>query len=401
MRVVFYNHTGHVSGAERVLLLALSNLDRENFEPIAICPEGEFAKLVSDLDVPVRTVDELSARFTLRPDRILGYLASLVGIAHKLRKHIRDSQPEVVHANSIRAGLVALYATIGTAIPVFWHVHDELKPHPISTAIRAIVLASRRSRVIAVSHATARSFVGKLLKPREPSRPVAVIHNAVEIDAPNAQSAPKKLRQELGISNEAFLFGLVGQITPRKGQLELVKAFANLTNRMPTAKLLIVGRPIFNNDHEYERQILNAVKGLGMQDRVIFTGHRDDPLNVIDQLDTLVINSSSEALVMVAIEAMAVGTPVIATDVGGTNEIIRHRYNGWLVDFGSASQLEEALITLYENDLQRRLFAKRSKAIVAERLNVDRFISEFQSVLLSDQVPTQVTEAQQAVPMSV
>ena len=205
----------------------------------------------------------------------------------------------------------------------------------------------------------------------------------------------------MGISNEAFLFGLVGQITPRKGQLELVKAFANLTNRMPTAKLLIVGRPIFNNDHEYERQILNAVKGLGMQDRVIFTGHRDDPLNVIDQLDTLVINSSSEALVMVAIEAMAVGTPVIATDVGGTNEIIRHRYNGWLVDFGSASQLEEALITLYENDLQRRLFAKRSRAIVEQRLNAKRFISEFQSVLSSDRMPMRITDAQQAVPISV
>ena len=165
--------------------------------------------------------------------------------------------------------------------------------------------------------------------------------------------------------------------------------------------VLIVGRPIFNNDHEYELKILNAVKTLGMEDQVIFTGHRDDALNVIDQLDTLVINSRSEALVMVAIEAMSVGTPVIATDVGGTNEIVRHRYNGWLVDFGNGNQLEEALITLYENDLQRRLFARRSKAIVEQRLNAKRFISEFQSVLSSDRAPMRITDAQQTVPMSV
>jgi len=398
MRVVFYNHTGHVSGAERVLLLALSRLDKKHFEPIVICPDGDLADKVRALDVPVRKIGELNARFTLRPDRIAGYLSSLIGTARRLRREIRHSQADVVHANSIRAGLAALFATVGTGLPVLWHVHDELKPHPITTAIRTIVLLSRRCRVIAVSHATATAFVGSLLKRLQSIRPVEVIHNAVDVAAINASTSGTDLRKELGLSEDTFLFGIVGQITPRKGQLDLVRTFARVAARMPSAKLLIVGKPIFNNDHEYEAQIIKTISSLGLKDRVSLTGQREDALNVIDQLDTLVINSSSEAFVMVAIEAMAVGTPVIATDVGGTNEMIRHRFNGWLVDPGDQKQLEEALITLYENDLQRRLFERRSKAIVDQRLGADRFISEFQYVLMTEAVPSRLPTIQHTVP---
>jgi glycosyltransferase involved in cell wall biosynthesis len=119
-------------------------------------------------------------------------------------------------------------------------------------------------------------------------------------------------------------------------------------------------------------------------------GHRDDPLNVISQLDTLVINSRSEAFVMVAIEAMACGTPVIATNVGGTREMIQHRFNGWLTDFGNETQLTEALVTLYDNDLQRRLFVRRSRAVVEQRLNARRFISEFQSALMAEPLSAEI-----------
>jgi glycosyltransferase involved in cell wall biosynthesis len=180
-----------------------------------------------------------------------------------------------------------------------------------------------------------------------------------------------------------------------------VKTFARVATDLPAAKLLIVGKPIFNNDHEYEAEIVKTIASLGLRDRAILTGQRDDALNVIAQLDTLVINSKSEAFVMVAIEAMAAGTPVIATDVGGTAEMIRHRFNGWLVDPGVEKQLEEALVTLYNNDLQRRLFSRRSKEIVADRLNEKRFIREFEAVLMSDGEQATTPAVEQAVSLSV
>lgn len=383
MRVLFYNHTTNVSGAERVLLLALRRLDRKVIEPVVVCPSGQLERESRDLGISVRMVPELNARFTLRPDRLVIYLLSLLKTITALRNEINRARPDAIHANSIRAGIAALFATVWTGHIVFWHVHDELKPHPLSTAIRLLVRASRRCRVIAVSEATASSFIGIILKPTQATEPVIVIHNAVDLDNLDAGGIEQNIREELGFDPDSFLFGIVGQITPRKGQLELVRTFAKAAKHMPLAKLLIVGKPIFNDDNVFHVQVVDATRDLGLADRVKFLGQRSDATRIIKDLDTLVINSSSEAFVMVAIEAMACETPVIATDVGGTREMIRHEFNGWLIDHGDADQLAGALITAYRSKDTRQLFASRSRNIVEERLNAPRFICELQSALRS------------------
>src|SRR5437016_13442557 len=100
MRVLFYNHTANVSGAERVLLLALKRLDRSVIEPIAVCPEGELSRECEKLEVPVRTIGELHARFTLRPDKLAIYVLSLLNVVRALRNEIGRARVEAVHANS-------------------------------------------------------------------------------------------------------------------------------------------------------------------------------------------------------------------------------------------------------------------------------------------------------------
>ena len=383
MRVLFYNHTTNVSGAERVLLLALKRMDRNVIETVVVCPKGDLSRECAQLGVPVRIIRELNARFTLRPDRLAIYFLSLLKTVGDLRNEIIGAQVDAIHANSIRAGIAALFATLWTGHIVFWHVHDELKPHPISTAIRLLVRASRRCRVIAVSGATASSFIGIPLRRSQMTKPVIVIHNAVELENIDRDSKRQNILKELGLERDSFLFGIVGQITPRKGQLELVKTFAKAAKQMPSAKLLIVGKPIFNDDGVYHAKIAEAIKVLGLTDKVLFLGQRSDAIRIIGDLDALVINSSSEAFVMVAIEAMACGTPVIATDVGGTREMIQHQFNGWLIKHGDEDQLAEALTTTYRDKDTRQLFAERSRKIVKERLNAPRFIGEFQSALLS------------------
>ena len=79
-----------------------------------------------------------------------------------IRKQILILAPDLIHANSVRAGIVASIASLGTGKQVIWHVHDTLPRHPVSSAIRVFVLAARRTRVIAVSNAAAERMRGLL-----------------------------------------------------------------------------------------------------------------------------------------------------------------------------------------------------------------------------------------------
>ncbi len=379
MKVLFYNHTGRVSGAERVLLLALTSLDKDLIQPTLVAPGGDLAREAADIGVPCLEIGELNARFTIRPDKLIRYTASLIGTVLDLRSKIAESDPDVIHANSIRAGIAALFATHGTKRPVIWHVHDELKTHPLSTAIRVLVRRSKRCRVVAVSKATAASFAGRFWKTAN----ITVVHNAVDLNKIDAVSSPRKLKDQFGFGDDDFLFGIVGQITPRKGQLELIRAFASSVERMPAAKLLIVGAPIFNDDHLYQEKLVETARALGIEDRVLFLGQRSDAIAIMKELDALVINSSSEAFVMVAIEAMACGTPVIATDVGGMREMIEHQYSGLLVDFGDEKHLIYAMTTIYADGRRRQLFADRGREKVEKHLNAERFTNEFHGVLFA------------------
>jgi L-malate glycosyltransferase len=383
MKVLFYNHTGKVSGAERVLLMALKRLDRERFDPVVVCPaEDTLAADVSELAIPVRNVRQLNARFTLRPDRLAGYVVSFWRSMSELRAVVRSVEPGILHANSVRAGMVASVATIGMRLPVVWHLHDEMPRHPITTAINWFAALSPRVRLISTCRVVAETFGGPQYKFFKKNSPVRVVENAIELERfEKDPTARERIRKELGIGLEQPLIGTVGLITPRKGQLGLIRAFADVRREIPDAVLLIVGAAMFNKDELYLERLKSAVAELGLGDSVHFAGPRKDVPAIMQSIDLLAVNSQSETLLLVAIEAMACGTPVVATNVGGIVEIIEHKINGWLVRYGKHSELVEGLTTVMKDRRLRTRFADAGERMVRTRLHADRFIRELQDAL--------------------
>lgn len=375
MRILFYNHTGQVSGAERMLLMILSQLDRDRFESLVVCPEqGSLQEMAKDLGVPLESVAGLDARFTWRVDNLTRYCKSFLGVIRQLRRRVVDLNPDLLHANSIRSGLVATAATVGLGTRVVWHLHDLLPRHPLSTAIRIFASLSKRTRMIAVSEAVGRNFRGRfsrLLKDR-----VTVILNSIDLDKFQSDpTARRRLRKELRFRATDLAIGIVGQLTPRKGQLELLRAFAGALTTTPNSVLLIVGAPIFNRDHEYLELLKRTTAELGIAKKVRILGARNDVGAIMRTLDLLVVNSSAEPFGLVIPEAMACGTPVLATAVDGIPEIITHGENGWLIPANDEAALIEAVLRLQRPELRERL-AERAEKQVAARFSIGRYMTE-------------------------
>lgn len=378
MKVLFYNHTGQVSGAERVLLMILARLDQRRFDSLLICPEqGPLQSMATSLGVPVQSLPGLEARFTWRLDRLLRYLGSFFFVIRQLRRKVIRLKPDLIHANSIRAGLVATAATIGLGTRVVWHLHDLLPRHPLSPGVRVFAFLCARTRMIGVSRAVTENFVGALvgLKNR-----VTLILNAIDGERfqPD-QIARERVRDELNLGQRQPVIGVVGQLTPRKGQLELIRAFAKVVAESPKALLLVVGAPLFNRDHEYEELLKDTSRRVGISEHVRLLGPRNDVAAVMQALDLLVVNSAAEPFGLVALEAMASGTPVLAAACDGLTEIIEHGVDGWLVAPGDEAGLVAAILELSCGPELCARLAEAGKKKVAARFLVNRYMIELES----------------------
>jgi L-malate glycosyltransferase len=384
VKILFYNHTGYVSGAERVLLMILEGLDRADCEPVLLCPANGSLTEMSPAHVKKIVIDPLAARFTLRPNRLWSYLKSFCRVIREARASVFREEPDVIHANSIRAGLVMSVATFGRRPPIVWHVHDLLPRHPLSSAIRWFVLLSRRNRIVAVSFAVATRFRGKLLRSFQRRVPVTVIHNAVDVQRFYRDLETRlRVRRDLGIDESQLVVGTVGQLTPRKRQLELIRAFSNIAQEFPRAVLLIIGEAIFNHDEEYATTLINEVENLGLSDSIRFLGAREDVPSVIRALDCLVVNSRSEPFGLTVVEGMASEIAVLATAVDGIPEIIRHGKSGWLVEVDDHRQLVEGLRALLQNPALRSKLGREGRAHAIARFSSQRYLGEINSLYRS------------------
>jgi L-malate glycosyltransferase len=380
MKILFYNHTGKVSGGERVLSMIVSGLDRERFQAVVMCPkDGPLAAMMSDAGVRTLPVDALVARFTWRPKDLLRYLGSFMRLMRAARHTVTLEQPDLIHANSIRSGLVMSVATAGLRIPVVWHVHDLLPRHPLSTLIRLVSIVFRQTHLVAVSHAVAKRTCGSLLRWSSRRPQIATIHNAVDLE--NFQPNPWKRagkRLSLNFTEQDLVVGIVGQLTPRKGQLETIEAFAHVAQSFPNAKLIVIGEALFNRDSEYAVTLHDTVKRHGLTDRVLFLGQREDIRELTRTFDLAIVNSKAEPFGLTVVEAMASGTPVLATAVDGICEIVEHGRTGWLVTPGDREQLAEGIELLLADKNLRAQLSTAALATVRSRFAADRFIRDIE-----------------------
>jgi L-malate glycosyltransferase len=382
VKVLFYNHTGQISGGERVLMMILNGLDATRFDPVVACPaDGPLTRGASDLGVRTLAIAPLAARFTWRPDHLVRYFGSFVRTLRAARELVRQEQPDLIHANSIRAGLVMSAATSGMRVPIVWHAHDLLPRHPLSSAIRVFVSLSRRNRIVAVSQAVADRFRGAAQRLATKRTPIITIHNAVDAEEFKPDHKARVVfRRLLGFAESDVLIGTVGQLTPRKGQLELIRAFASVAQETPHARLIVVGKALFNRDLEYAEALRDTAKTLGLSERIHFLGQREDVSVLMRAFDLAVVNSRAEPFGLTVVEAMASQTPLLATAVDGICEIVEHGKSGWLVMKDDHDDLVEGLRTMIVDDDLRNRLSAAALSEVRSRFSVEKFLSKIQSL---------------------
>ena len=396
IKLLFYNHTDKVSGAEHVLKTLVSRLPSEEYSIAIVCPRGDMSAVADELKVRHVEIPILSARFTSNPLHLVKYMTSGLLTFLRFRKVLLVEQPDIVHANSVRAGLIAALASFGLQVPIVWHIHDMLPNNAISTLVRAVAFSSPRNKLVAVSKATAIAF-----RKSRPSTCVFVIYNGIDGDVYKQDaSAGDQIRQEQKIAKSTFVACMVGQITRRKGQLGMVQSFAKVIQRVPGAVLLIVGAPVFTqDDHEYRREITDFIESRGLSKNVRLLGARRDVPALLNAADVVVVNSSREPFALVVIEALATGKPVVAPDIDGYPEVVCNNVTGFVTNPNDKEAMPKHLCRLAaDTELRFKLGEqgmKVARTSFTAEMQARRFITFYRSVLeaQSSQIGAVVVEA--------
>ena len=231
-------------------------------------------------------------------------------------------------------------------------------------------------RVIAVSEATRRYHhrYNLVLSSR-----IAVVHNFIDTArftaiAPAARAAA---RAALGVGGSEVLIGVVGDVIPAKGILDVVASFAAVAPRFPDARLLIVG----DGPSDYVARVREAAVANGVAGRLVLTGHRDDVPELLAALDLFVSASLEENFSLALLEAMAAGLPVVATAVGGAPECVSAGETGLLVPPASPAAIAAAIATLASDAQLRLRFGAAGRRRVQERFSADTQVPRIEAVL--------------------
>jgi glycosyltransferase involved in cell wall biosynthesis len=330
MNVLYVNHTGQVSGAEKSLLEVVRGAT-PLLSPIVASPDGPLVDRLRDIGVPHVSIRGMDASLRLHPRHTAVALSDIARSARAIRAAARRHDASVVHANSIRAGLMATLTADHHRPPTIVHMRDRLPTSRISTvSLRAI---SRADLLIANSLYTAAS-----LDDAGVTCPRRVIGNPVDLDRFDPGQVDRAgARAAFRVSDGDYVALVLAQITPWKGQEEAIRAIARVREHHPSVRLLLAGSAKFvskatrYDNYAYLETLERLVDELRLRDHVRFLGECDDVPSLLRATDTLLVPSWEEPFGRSMIEAMAMGVPVIATTVGGPAEVITDHLNGLLV----------------------------------------------------------------------
>jgi glycosyltransferase involved in cell wall biosynthesis len=346
--VTFVSSHARLGGEENYLLKLIEELGPDWVRNVICLEDAPFVERLRAEGIPTEVIPT-------------GPRLGIASSAVKLRRALQRARPDVVHANGVKAAVVCASAMVGSRTPLIWLKHDFSWDGRL-----ARLVASRCDQVVAVSEAVTETFDGDLRKK------VHVVHNGLpELHVDHAKGRGR-LHALLGEAEEVV--SLVARIDPTKGHRELLAILPELLEARPGLHVAFIGAEHFPH-LGFAEELRAEIGRSGLEHAVSFLGFQEDAVELIAGSGLVAIPSTigerglgREGFPYAGLEAMAVGTPVVAYAHGGLPEMLGEC--GRLVTPGDRAALRDAILELLgDRELHERL-ARCARLRVQERFSL-------------------------------
>lgn len=381
---------GSGGGVGRQLIELLKRLG-DGYDPVvcsifpprlAYLQEGANREMLEHLGVPVCDLPKRTR---------LGLLT-----VFKLYRTMRRERPTIVHSYCFSANWRATIAAVCARVPVIIssdrNVNDWMKwYHRLLEE-----WLSRFRDAIIVNAAALKNFL--IEKENIPAAKVRVIYNGLDMVRFDIETDPKEVKRELGIPEEAPTVGLVAVLSPKKDIPTFLRAAVRVRDAVSDARFLIVGEGHLHDELE------ELARDLGLAECLLFVGHSDEVPRLIAAMNVSVLSSLREGCANVILESMAMGKPVVATDVGGNGELVDDGETGFLVSVGDDDALARKTVHLLKDPGLMKEMGQAAREKILRVFLVDRMVKQtvslYEAFLTGSRHPTPGEETSDAAVLS-
>ena len=300
------------------------------------------------------------------PEAELNFFQILSGA----NRFLQGKNIQILHSHRYKENLLAAMLTRRCRVPV--HVSSRHgAPEPfrgwpryrqgLIEMLDRLVARYSTDCVVSVSDEL-RSYLTCYL----PADKVVTIYNGLDEEKVSSPFSAPEAKQRLGIPEECWVVGTAGRLDPIKRLDIFLAAAQKIAAAEPNSRFVIAG------GGKEESRLRSQACRLGLQDHVLFLGHRSDIYDVVRAMDIFVFCSDHEGLPMALLETLYMGVPVVARPVGGIAEVIQNGVNGVWVESSEPSFLGEACLQLLHDGARRSLLARAGAQLIAERFTAKR-----------------------------
>jgi L-malate glycosyltransferase len=344
-------------GTERLVVdMCLALRDRANIGVVCLDDKGEWSAILEEKGIRVTA---LGRPHGFRLSIAAGVRAAAAGmIRPTLHCH---------HYTPFIYGALASLTLPGSTLVYTEHGRYGDGPPSDKRRIANKLFGRVPGHLFAVSHDLRQHMIGEGL----PAGRLKVNHNGVAPGLVTSPQARDAVRNELGLAKQDWVLGTVARLDPVKDLGNLVQAIRVLAPEIPQLRLAVVG------DGPEEAALKAAAEQSGAADRFVFTGHRDDARNLMAGFDAYVNCSVIEGISVTILEALAAGLPVLATQVGGTPEILGDDEFGLMFPSRSVSALVEAIRHLSSDTILGNRLRSTARQHVDDSFSVDTMLRQY------------------------
>lgn len=281
IRVMHVLNTGSYSGAENVVI-TLINATKGKVDSTYVSLNGPIKEYLSENGIRFAPVKKLTVP--------------------EIRRVIAKVKPDIIHAHDFTAGIIC---SLATGLPVINHIHNN-SPWIKHYNLRSFAYAAscfRYKRILTVSDSVMNEYVfGKLFEKK-----TKIVGNPID---------PEKVRKQAGQADISFDIAFLGRLSEPKNPMLFLDIIKTLKSRLPELKVIMIG------DGELREEVKKQIGAKGLNKNITMTGFQKNPYKYLNQARLLLMPSSWEGYGLAAVEALALGKPVVCSDKGGLPKIV-------------------------------------------------------------------------------